>query len=85
MLIKTVKGLDVILQFRMWLSSVIDLNELTHGGRDKVAAIFLTTVSNKFSWMKICSEVSDKQYCSIGSDNGLAPYKPQTVIWANGG
>ena len=28
-------------------------NELTHWGRDKTAANFLTTFSNAFSWMKI--------------------------------
>ena len=28
-------------------------NELTHWGRDKMAAIFQTTFSNAFSWMKI--------------------------------
>ena len=28
-------------------------NELTHWGRDKMAAIFQTTVSNAFSWMKL--------------------------------
>ena len=30
-----------------------DLNLLTHWGRDKMAAIFRTTFSNRFSWMKI--------------------------------
>ena len=30
-----------------------DIVHLTHGGRDKMAAIFQTTFSNAFSWMKI--------------------------------
>ena len=28
--------------------------KLTHWGRDKMPAIFQTTFSNAFSWMKIC-------------------------------
>ena len=30
------------------------LNPLTHWGRDKLDAIFYTTFSNGFSWMKMC-------------------------------
>ena len=64
---------------------------LTHWGRDKMAAKFLT-ISNAFSWMKIykfrlrfrwSSHGSHEQYCSIGSYNGLAPAGRQTTIWAN--
>ena len=31
---------------------------LTHWGRDKIAAISQTTVSNAFSWMKMCESIS---------------------------
>ena len=53
---------------------------LTHWDRDKITAIFQTTLSNVFSWMKCinsdwdvidnCSKESNKQYSSIGSNNG---------------
>ena len=33
----------------------------------------------------IYSERSNEQYCSIGSDNGLAPAWRQVIIWNNGG
>ena len=36
-----------------WLPFCLSLNVLTHWGRDKMAAIFQTTFSNGFSWMKI--------------------------------
>ena len=29
--------------------------------------------------------VSYEQYCSIGSDNGLAPARQQAIIWTNDG
>ena len=35
-----------------WLPFCSDLNELTHWGRDKMAAFSQTTLSNAFSWMK---------------------------------
>ena len=31
----------------------VQINNLTHWGQDKMAAIFQTTVSNPFSWMKM--------------------------------
>ena len=34
-----------------------------------------------FTW--ICSLVSNWQYGSIGSDNGLAPNRQQAIIWTN--
>ena len=34
---------------------------------------------------EICSQWSDNQYSSVGSDNGLAPIRRQAIIWANGG
>ena len=34
---------------------------------------------------EVCSKVSNKQYSSIGSDNGLAPTKRQAIIWTNDG
>ena len=56
--------LDMRLCFGLWFlfhtqSNIIhavlslDLYELTHWGRDKMAAIFQTTFSNAFSWMKM--------------------------------
>ena len=36
-----------------------ELNGLTHSGRDKMAAIFQTTFSKAFSWMKMCDFDSD--------------------------
>ena len=37
----------------------------------------------KFNW--ICSQGSNEQYSSNGSDNGLAPSRRQAIIWTNGG
>ena len=58
-------------------------------------AISQTTFSNAFSWMKIfefrlnvtevCSQGSNLQYSSNGSDNGLAPSRRQAIIWTNDG
>ena len=47
---------------------------LTHWGRDNMAAISQTTLSNAFT-----------QYSNIGSDNGLVPTRRQAIIWTNGG
>ena len=68
---------------------------LTHWSRDKMATIFQTTFSNAFSWMKMmefrlefqCNlfQGSNWQYASTGSDNGLAPYRRQAIIWTNFG
>ena len=33
----------------------------------------------------MCFFVSNWQYCSIGSDNGLAPNRRQTINWTNVG
>ena len=95
--------LDYILQ-GIWntFSSLLILNLnlteicfITHWGRDKIAAISQTTLSNSFSWMKmlefrlkfleICSIGSNLQYSTIGSDNGLAPSRRQAIIWTNDG
>ena len=62
---------------------------LTHWGRDKMANIFRTTISNAFSWMKMFDFqlrfhwrlFLRVQYSSIGSDNGLAPVEPRPVCW----
>ena len=35
------------------LYASVNVNELTHWGRDKMAAIFQTMFSNSFSWMKM--------------------------------
>ena len=68
---------------------------ISYWGRDKIAAISETACSNAFSWMKmmelrfkfaeICSQESNQQYPSIGSDNGLAPSRRQAIIWTNDG
>ena len=39
--------------FLMLCFAVVILPSLTHWGRDKMAAIFQTTFSNAFSWMKM--------------------------------
>ena len=69
------------------------VHTLTHLPLDKIAAIWQTTCSNAFSWMKIlefqkkfteiCSLRSNWQYIRIGSDNGLAPSRRQAIIWTN--
>ena len=38
---------------KVWCSASRGHNHLTHWGRDKMAAIFQTTFSNAFSWMKM--------------------------------
>ena len=59
---------------------------LTHWGRDKMAAIFLTTFWNVFSWMKMYEfRLRFHWNVFIGSDNGLAPTRRQAIIWANDG
>ena len=68
-------------------------------GRDKMAAVSQTTLSNAFSWMKIlefrlrfhrcftevCSQGSNLQYSGIGSDNGLAPARSLRCSWSVAG
>ena len=63
---------------------------LTHWGRDKMAAISQTTFSSAFSWMKIYEfhlrfhwMLFLTFYSSIDSDNGLAPFRRQAIIWNN--
>ena len=48
-----------------------------HWGRDKIADISQTNISNAFSWMnfaygftEVCLSGSNQQYSSIGSENG---------------
>ena len=45
-------------------------------GRDKMDAI---------SQAAVCSQRSNLQYSSIGSDNGLVPSRRQAIIRTNGG
>ena len=62
---------------------------------DKMATISQTIFSSAFPWMKtfqfqinfteICSLGSNRQYGSIGSDNGLAPNRRQVIIWTKDG
>ena len=35
------------------------------------------------NFTEVCSQVSNWQYASIGSDNGLAPSRRQAIIWTN--
>ena len=66
---------------------------LTHWGLDKMAAISQTTFQMhflewkclNFNWnfTEVCSQGSNWQFSSIGSDNGLAPNRRQAVIWTN--
>ena len=66
---------------------------LTHWRRDTMADISQPTFSNAFSWMKIYefslevpwSLFLSVEYSSIGSDNGLAPSRRQTIIWTSDG
>ena len=82
----------------MWWSSrwcLWNMACLTHWGRDKMAAVFQTTFSIAFSWIKMYvfrlkfhwSLFLRVQltWSSIGSDNGLAPSRLQAIIWTNGG
>ena len=75
-------------KFPKWAADLMWLT--THWGRDKMADIFQMIFLNAFSWMKTIdiklkfySQVSNKQYSSIGSDNGLAPTRRQAIIWTN--
>ena len=67
---------------------------LTHWFRDKMAAVSQTTHSNAFSWMKMLEfqlrfhwslflrvQLTIQKKSNIGSDNGLAPVRRQTIIW----
>ena len=87
-------------QFQLLISSTFSLSRviiLTHWGRDKMAAISQTTLSNVFSWMKMFefrlkfhwSLFPRVQFTifqhSIGSNDGLAPFRRQAIIWTNDG
>ena len=66
---------------------------LTHGGLNKMADVLQTTFSNAFSWVKIIvfwltfhsiSFLRVKlvlNWFGIGSANGLAPNRQQTITW----
>ena len=40
-----------------------------------------------FNWKltEVCSQMSNWQYASIGSDNGLESNRQQAIIWTNDG
>ena len=38
-----------------------------------------------WDFTEICSQGSNKQYSSIGSDNCLVPARQQAIIWTNDG
>ena len=89
----------IITSLAIWNSVVCSATTfskpLKHWGRDKMAAILLTIVSNAFPWRKIfefrlkfhwsLSQWSNWQNASTGSDNGLAPDRRQAIIWTNDG
>ena len=53
---------------------------------DTFKRIFLNEnliISIKIS--QVCSQGSNLQYSSIGSDNGLAPVRQHAIIWTNAG
>ena len=39
----------------------------------------------RIPFKEVCFQVSNYQYSIIGSDNGLAPTRRQTIIWINDG
>ena len=71
------------------------LRSLIHSGRDKMVVISQTTFLVHFlAWkcinfdqdfIEVCSQWSNKQYSSIGSNNGFAPVRRQAIIWINDG
>ena len=42
-------------------------------------------VNFEWNFTELCSQGSNWQYASIGSDNGLVPNRRQAIIWNNGG
>ena len=57
---------------------------LTHWGQDKMAAIFQTTLSNAFSWMKMYK--FRFRFVFNGPINNIPTLRParrQTIIWTN--
>ena len=66
---------------------------LTHWGLDNMATIYQMTFSDASSWMKMCKFQSrfhgslltrvQLKYSSIGSDNGLVPFRRQAIIWTS--
>ena len=38
-----------------------------------------------YNFTEICSQGSNLQYSSMGSDNGLVPARRQAIIWTNDG
>ena len=76
------------------LDRFVQASPLTHWGWDKMAANFIRTFSNTFSWMKmhrfglryhrsLFQWSNNNILDSIGSDNGLAPARRQAIIWTN--
>ena len=42
-------------------------------------------LNSYLNFTEVCSQGSNQQYASIGSDNGLAPSRRQAIIWTNDG
>ena len=75
-----------------WRLFCLGLNELTHWGRDKTAAILQMTFQIHFlEWkllyfdsnLTVCSHRSNWQDVIIGSDNGLVHNRWQAITWTN--
>ena len=85
------KNLNSLESYLNTLDHEFTIVGLTHWGRGKMAAIFRSTLSITFSWMKMlefrfkCHCSLNWQHSSIGSDNGLAPARRQAIIWTNDG
>ena len=67
---------------------------LTHRVRDKMVANFVNDIFKcisikmfkfRLTFTEVCSQGSNGQYSSIGSDNGLAPNRRQAIIWTSDG
>ena len=45
----------------------------------------LKCINFEYDFLEICSQLSNQQYSSIWSDNGMAPVRRQAIIWNNDG
>ena len=73
---------------KIWqsLRSMKLVSKLTHWGRDKMAASFMTTFSNAFSWLKnvIISITISLKFVPKGSINNI-PTLVQIMVWRRPG
>ena len=68
----------------MFNSSVPEQDD-RHFARQQFQTHFLvwTQFNSDSNFTEICSQESNWQYASIGSDNGLEPSMRQAIIWTN--